>query len=990
MGTRATRAAVVAIVVAAAGLVVWAYRGTSRARTATPSVEPGAPALTVTIDGWGEEGCRCNGWGTLFVRLANTGARELRVLPSYRDGVNVDWWTPGDDARLFRKQFPLVGALTEVSAKTAVTVRVLARKGPSSAWAAQERWLARKPVQGPAELRDPEGTESLWLEPGQSALAMIASRGDWEPIAEVKVEATYDDAGTVRTVESAPVQVHTMQGPAGPIPDQLPGLEWTPVGPSDSYELGTYHADPLEGLLRVHRAPPEHIPEPDRFALPSFLGSYALGYDESQWVLFGEYCGRVSPTNEPYLRHLARYERGEIARRLEAYAEQIHGFPALRSYAALVAAAFGSEHFRRVIENLPSGLTKTSVLLEVASVPVRSDWLCARLVEAAAEQRYGEILDAAIEHECSAIVPIIVDGAHAPRGRFSAAAQHLATWFCAKVLRVGTSCGSSAEPVDDTLRDGKPRLHRPFSTLPTQAPVSEPNRIDRALRAVELARLREKLPAMLAALDSPETLLALADLDAKQARPAIEGRLAAQGGQGASDPAADGDAKKRAFAARYALAKLGPDREQALAALLGEGWLTLVGAGGLMPAFEGPGAPPQSDSDVAALYRKVHAKIVDDLGGGSSAVAADALADAVRGHPAGEVSIAAIRALGQQGPALGVPRLMDLLLAAPVTRDAEATLPPFQCRYRCVPEITRALRRLTGQPFGADTETWRAWWLASGGAAAPRAGIAAGMPAYVRDLVEMLHGTEMGSRVWAAGHLSRLGAKQSANDIAALLKERHEQLQIAATFALARLDAKEHAADIANALGHPYYGVVEPACYALARLDARDHKKPIAAQLTHTWSAGVAAKALALLGAVEYVDQIAKLATSAKSNAVPYTPPSRYGDSPVAPCCTGAASEPPIRGDALIALGILGAKRHAAVAAVHLEGSWRRQAAIALLLMGDQTHAKEVVAILKPNDVAPTDADLTKDLGLHVLVEGRTGQLVARIRAALAQLEGGR
>jgi hypothetical protein len=986
MRTLATRAAVVVFAVAAAvaGLAIWARRGPMAARMAGSSAGTG-PALTVTIDGWGEEGCRCNGWGTLFVRLANMSGHEVRVLPSYRDGVNVDWRARDDDAGIMRRQFPLVGEFTEVSAKTAVTVRVLGRSGPSAPWVAQERWLARKPVQGSAELRDPQGTESVRLEPGQSTLAMIASRGDWEPIAEVKAEATYDDAGAVRTVESSPVHVHMAQGPAGPIPDLLPGLEWKPVEAGDNSEFGTRRVDRLEELLLEHRAPPAFIPEPDSFALPSLLGRWRLGYYESTWELFGEFGDRVSPTNEPYLRHLARYERAAIVRRLEAYLEDIHGFPAFRSYVGLVAAAFGSEHLRRVIESIPTGDTKMLVLLQIAQVPVSSEWLCAQLVEAATAERRGEIFDAAIEHECSAIVPLILKGAQP--SALSTAATSLSTWFCTKVLNIG-SCGGR-EPTDDTRRDGKQRFKRPFSpNTKGMAPITE-NGTDRALRAAELARLREKLPTMLASLHDPETLLSIADLDATQARPAIEALLAAQGGQ-----AADFAAKQRVFAARYAFAKLGPNREQALAALLGEGWMeiTRVPPGGLSSSDDSLTAPVPARPnrhDVRALYLDVHRKIVDDIARAPSIAAADALAEIVRTHPDMDISLAAIGALAHQGPALAVPRLMQLLLAVPPKRDRDFEVPNFECGFQCVPRMTHALRQLTGQPFGSEVDTWRAWWLASNTAysALGPSGGPTGSSAYVRELAELLRSTNVNTRLWAATRLSRLGAKGEAKDIAELLKERHEPEQVAATLALGRLDAKQHAADIAKVLDHPYYGVVKPACYALVRLDAREHKKVIAAQLTDKWWAGTAAKALALLGAVEYADRIAKLATSETPNAAAYTPASRYGDSP-ARCC-GVVAEPPTRGDALIALGILGAKQHAAMIGTHLEDKWRREAAIALLLMGDSTHKEKIVAILWPSGTAPTASRLNEDLRLDELIEDRRDELVARIVAALAKLKDG-
>ena len=103
-------------------------------------------------------------------------------------------------------------------------------------------------------------------------------------------------------------------------------------------------------------------------------------------------------------------------------------------------------------------------------------------------------------------------------------------------------------------------------------------------------------------------------------------------------------------------------------------------------------------------------------------------------------------------------------------------------------------------------------------------------------------------------------------------------------------------------------------------------------------------------------------------------------------------SDPLVRCDALIALGILDAKEYSRNMAAHLqdkEAYVSAYAAVALLIMGDQTHSKDIVQVVG-SEIASDGQDTTgyfrRRIKLHSVLAERQRQLTQRAADAWERL----
>jgi hypothetical protein len=237
-----------------------------------------------------------------------------------------------------------------------------------------------------------------------------------------------------------------------------------------------------------------------------------------------------------------------------------------------------------------------------------------------------------------------------------------------------------------------------------------------------------------------------------------------------------------------------------------------------------------------------------------------------------------------------------------------------------------------------------------------------GAKEYAPRLDALLRSSDPVDRAGAALGLGYMDAKDHAKDIAKLLSDDEDQVQAAALQALGELNAVEHAKDVARLLtsgGDP--SVAETASYALARLNAKKNASDLVPLLHDQFRKGYASKALALLGAKEYTEDIAILIED---------------------------SDPLVRCDALIALGILDARDYDKNIGIHLrdkEAFVRAHAAIALLLMGDRKYSTEVEEVVLTEwklpelvrDGVDTTTYFSVRLRLHPVVADRQQGLVA-------------
>lgn len=259
---------------------------------------------------------------------------------------------------------------------------------------------------------------------------------------------------------------------------------------------------------------------------------------------------------------------------------------------------------------------------------------------------------------------------------------------------------------------------------------------------------------------------------------------------------------------------------------------------------------------------------------------------------------------------------------------------------------------------------------------------------YAPRLSELLKSKHHHDRIGAINGLQLMGAKEYSKQIAELLHVDDNNSDILMLViplivieTLASWDAADCADQIASALkAEPIFSEeAQAACYALARFNSKSSTKVIAGKLKDR-NCGAAAKALALLGSVEYSKEIAQPLIEEERD-----PASTEHDRRI------AAED---RSNALIALGILEARDYRSTIAAHLqdsEPSVRAYAAVALLLLGDKDHSQEIRNVIQANwdssqsgfanDPAPyfrTKISLRARQSRHSLVPEREEQLTRR------------
>lgn len=250
----------------------------------------------------------------------------------------------------------------------------------------------------------------------------------------------------------------------------------------------------------------------------------------------------------------------------------------------------------------------------------------------------------------------------------------------------------------------------------------------------------------------------------------------------------------------------------------------------------------------------------------------------------------------------------------------------------------------------------------------------------------------------AAAALGMLGAREFLPQIAAMLKSKNQYDRAGAVQALRYLGAKEYSKEIAGLLTNkdflsddepsPIFFLVEmdtareykneiiktmlggfrietrkAAIYALVNIEAKETTAEIAKLLKEEFRKEDAAKALALLGAKEYADEIAFLLKD-KSGLV--------------------------RSDAALALGVLQSKKHAGEIAKLLndkESYVHNYAAVALLLMEAAAYYKAAIPIVeKPFS---ENAFLTES-AFHPLAAEKTRQLTENLKKSFEKAKFGK
>lgn len=202
-----------------------------------------------------------------------------------------------------------------------------------------------------------------------------------------------------------------------------------------------------------------------------------------------------------------------------------------------------------------------------------------------------------------------------------------------------------------------------------------------------------------------------------------------------------------------------------------------------------------------------------------------------------------------------------------------------------------------------------------------------GARAYVPRFVRMLRSPNRYDRSGVVYALGRLGAREHAKEIAALLSDekfKYEDDDSPPIYALAEMGATaEYAGEIAKVLDDELRGeAAKTAAYALASIGAKQYAKNVAKLLEQKYRRGDAAKALALMGAEEYKVRIAQLLDDESEL---------------------------VRADALLALAIFNAREYIPRIARFLKdpGFLSHYAAEALVLMGEMKYARECVPLVE-------------------------------------------
>jgi len=247
----------------------------------------------------------------------------------------------------------------------------------------------------------------------------------------------------------------------------------------------------------------------------------------------------------------------------------------------------------------------------------------------------------------------------------------------------------------------------------------------------------------------------------------------------------------------------------------------------------------------------------------------------------------------------------------------------------------------------------------------------------------------------AALALGLLGARKYTERIFLLLRSKNSNDRMGATMALGYLKATEHAKDVVELLlrkdlsfpddDTPIASLVNmgvaasykkeiaqaladeelserltAAIYALAYLRAREFAPDIAKLLRLKSEKGKVAKALALMGAKEYAEQIALMLNDESSDN---------------------------RLNAALALGILGATEYAPAVAKLLSDQdvvVTYYAAVSLVLMGAKLYARNVVSLI--NETDPYEVYLSPSM-FHPFVEQQARAIDRRLKRAFARMK---
>jgi len=235
-----------------------------------------------------------------------------------------------------------------------------------------------------------------------------------------------------------------------------------------------------------------------------------------------------------------------------------------------------------------------------------------------------------------------------------------------------------------------------------------------------------------------------------------------------------------------------------------------------------------------------------------------------------------------------------------------------------------------------------------------------GAKEYADDIAAMLSSNDSYVRCGAAAGLGLLKASQYAKRVSELLGDENDQVKIGAMEALAMMGADAFADDIAKSVdprGDLF--VTEAACLTLAQMGATKHADRIAALLQNEFIRRDAARALAVLGARQYTSEIAKLLESPSSLD---------------------------RNDACLALGLLNAKEQEKAIGQRLkdpEDLVAHSAALALVLLDSVQFAQDVVPIFERYGCyGLSDFPLTKDRQSQVETTARKNFIAMKALAS--------
>ncbi len=233
---------------------------------------------------------------------------------------------------------------------------------------------------------------------------------------------------------------------------------------------------------------------------------------------------------------------------------------------------------------------------------------------------------------------------------------------------------------------------------------------------------------------------------------------------------------------------------------------------------------------------------------------------------------------------------------------------------------------------------------------------------FIPKIVPLLQSKNEYDRSGVVTALGYFGAKEYAKEIAALLTNKEFQFDDDYSpiyFLIETETAKDYKKELVQVmLGEFRSETTEAAMYALIHLEAKENAKDIAKLLNNKFKKGDAAKALALLGAKEYTDEIALMLKDENSL---------------------------VRTDAALALGVLKAKKYSSKVAELLtdkESFVANYAATSLILMEATEYYKSAIPIVeKPF----SEGAYLTDSAFHPLVLEESRQITDDLKKLFEQ-----